>query len=336
MKKILYLFIALVLFLAPVSVNAEVIGGRFYPTIKKSDISHPQQINNLIGHFDHKINVVFSDIDGTLIPFARKGERALVPESVKLTAQKLQKAGIPLFLVTGRSSWEAKQIAKRVGVENSYLIAQQGTQIMNPEGKIIYEDNISHKDSVKILKDIAKFEKDNKKKVNVFVYLKGDLYTIGNFDMPYIIQKISVLNSSKDIEKIDPKYALNKIGICSYDTKLLKSVQSYLKQKYPSYHIDISADCYCDITVGTATKGNAVKKLAEILKLDLKNAAVFGDAENDISMIELVKSKGGLSVAVGNAMTAVKSHAGYTTFAVTEDGFSKAIDKILENNELLH
>lgn len=334
MKKILYLLLTLVLFLTSMPISADVIDGRFYPTT--INISAPQPIDNLVGHFDHKINFVFSDIDGTLIPFSKTGPRAVMPDSVKQAAQKLKKAQIPLLLVTGRSGWEAIQIAKRLETgSSSYLIAQQGTQIINPEGKTIYEDNINHKTSVKILKDIEEFQQSGNKKLNIFIYLNGDLYTVGNFDMPYIIQKITVINSFKDLDKIKPNYALNKIGIYSYDIKDLRAIQSYLKNKYPAYHIDISADCYCDITSPTATKGNAVRKLAKILNIDLKNAAVFGDAENDISMLFQIKQRGGLSVAVGNAMPAVKNSAGYVTAPVTENGFAKAIDKILENNALL-
>ncbi len=64
----------------------------------------------------------------------------------------------------------------------------------------------------------------------------------------------------------------------------------------------MGAHCFCTVTGPTAIKGEAVKRLAKTLNVDLKNAAVFGDAENDISMLKLVKEKGGLSVVVGNAM----------------------------------
>lgn len=336
MKKILYLLITSILLLNTSSINAETIDGRFYPTRVNVVAAPPQSINNLAGHFDHKINFVFSDIDGTLIPFSKTGPRAVMPESVKQAAQKLKGGNIPLVLVTGRSSWEAVQIAKRLeNGTSSYIIAQQGTQIVNPEGKIIYEDNISHKTSLKILKDIEKFEKMNNKKLNVFIYLNGNLYTVGNFDLPYIIQKINVINSFKDIDKIKPNYALNKIGIYSYDMKELRAIQSFLHDKYPNYHIDISADCYCDITSPTATKGNAVKQLAQMLNVNLKYAAVFGDAENDVSMLQAIKQQGGLAIAVGNAMPAVKENASYVTAPVTENGFAKAVDEIIENNKIL-
>lgn len=336
MKKFLYFTAIFILYLSSLPVHANKIDAIKKPVYPISNVlrngNESESIENLVGHFDHKVKVVFSDIDGTLIPFDKKGPRAVVPESVKQSAKKLDKAQIPLFLITGRSGWEAVQIAKRVGEENSFVIAQQGGQIINPEGKTIYEDNINHKDCMKILKDVEVFKKTHHKNFKVFLFFKGDLYTIGSFDLPYILQKMTVIKSYNELSKMDPNFTLNKIGICDSNIIELKTVQNYLRKKYPNYHIDLSADCYCDVTTATATKGNAVKKLAEMLNIDLKYAAVFGDSENDISMLKVVRDNGGLSVAVGNAMPSVKKNANYITYPVTDDGFAKAINKILENN----
>ena len=113
-------------------------------------------------------------------------------------------------------------------------------------------------------------------------------------------------------------------------------VKDYLSKAFPNYNIVISGEYFCDVSSKTATKGNAIKKMAQILGVDLKNVAVFGDAENDISMLKQVKSSGGVSVAVGNAMPSVKESASFVTLPVTQGGFAKAIDEIFINNELLH
>lgn len=333
-KKITYVLIALLLCFTSAQIKAEVIDGRFYP-MPSTSVEASKSIDNLIGHYKNKIKIIFSDIDGTLIPIGKNAGRGEVPESVKKAAQKLKQANIPFILVTGRSSIEALEIKKRAGIENAYIIAQQGAQIINPEGKFIFDDNISNSESKSILKEIDKFKKENKLKSYTFLFLDGDLYTKEKVDLPYIFQKITVLNSFDELDKIKKDYTLNKIGIYDCDIKSLKLIQQYLKNKYPQYHIDISADCYCDISSGSATKGNAVKKLAEILKYDLKNAATFGDAENDISMLSLINKSGGLAIAVGNAMPKTKASANYITLSASEGGFAKGVDKILENNTLL-
>lgn len=333
-KKIIYLLTALILVFNSAQIDAAVFDGRFYPITTEPVISY-SSINNLPGHFKNKIKLVFSDIDGTLIPLSKNGSRGEVPESVKKSAEKLKLANIPFVLVTGRSSMEAREIARRTGIENSYVIAQQGAQILNPEGKIIYNDNIKNEDCRSILKEIDTFKTANHLGSKTFLFLDGELYTKENVDLPYIFQKITVLNSFDELDNIKKNYTLNKIGLYDTDIKNLRLIQNHLKKKYPKYNIDISADCYCDISSASATKGNAVKKLSNILGIKLKNAATFGDAENDISMLKLIKRGGGLAIAVDNANAKVKSSANYVTLPATDGGFAKAIDKILQNNALL-
>lgn len=333
-KKIVYALIALLLCLTSAQINAEVIDGRFYP-MQSTSVDAAKNIDNLVRHYKNKIKIVFSDIDGTLIPTGKTAGRGEVPESVKKAAQKLKQANIPFILVTGRSSIEAVEIKKRIGVENAYVIAQQGAQIVDPDGKMIYDDNINNIESKKILKEARKFIKSEKLNTKIFVYLNGEIYTEEKVALPYVFQKTTVLKSFDELEKVSKDYSLNKVCFYDYDMKSLKLIQQHMGEKFPKYHTDISADCYCDISSGTATKGNAVKKLAEILGYDLKNTAVFGDAENDISMLSLINKSGGLAIAVGNAMPKTKASANYITLSASEGGFAKGVDKILENNALL-
>lgn len=328
----LYLAIILTLFLTSFPIDAATIDGRFYPILTDSAIQS-KSIDNLVGHFDHKINIVFSDIDGTLLPLNKTGPRGQVPESVKKSVIKLKDAKTPLILATGRASSEARQIAKNMGNEKTYIIAQQGAEIVDPNGKVIYEDNINNQESKKIIKEIESFNKLHNQDSKIFFFEKGQIYMFEKVNLPYILDEIKVI---KSLDELPADFTLNKIGIYDPNSEKLKLIQAHLKKQFHNYHIDISADVYCDISTATSTKGNAVKKLAEILNVNLKNAAVFGDAENDVSMLKLVKTHKGLAIAVGNAMSSVKNSANFITSPVQEDGFAHAVDKILENNALMH
>lgn len=333
-KRFLYLATAFILFLNFTPVNAEAIKElKSCPCqITVSSVTTPKSIDNLVGHFDNKIKIIFSDIDGTLIPLDKNAPQGQIPESVKQSAQKLKKAQIPLILVTGRSSWEAKQIAKITGCENAYVIAIQGGEILNPEGKIIYQDNINNKDVRKILKTIELFNKLHRQNSKVVFMTGGKYYSKESTIFPYYWQ---VITTFKSLNEFEPNFTSCKIMVYEPNTEKLKLIQTRLKKDFPNYHIDMVADCYCDITGSTATKGKAIQKLADTLGVDLKNAAVFGDSENDISMLKEVKANGGLAVAVGNAMDSVKNNANFVTSPVDKDGFAKAVDKILINNSLL-
>lgn len=326
-KNVLFLLSILILFLIFLPVKAKVIDAKSYPASTK--VSTPQSIDNLFGNYNNKIKFIFSDIDGTIIPLDKKVSKREISNNTKLSVQKLKQAQIPLILVTGRSYKEAKNIAAEMGNENNYIITFQGAQIINPNGKIIYRDDIKNKDFKKIIKNLESFNKLYNQNSKPYFVLDGEYYSIGKTNFPYLWENMKVI---KSIDELKQNAQPSKIEIYEPNPKKIKLLQAYFKNLFPDYHVNVAADCYCCITSKTATKGVAVKKLAGMLGIKLQNSAALGDAENDISMLNLIKSNGGLAIAVGNAMSNVKNSANYITSSVNKDGFAKAIDKILLNN----
>lgn len=292
----------------------------------------PKPINQLVGSFNNEIKVFFSDIDGTLIPFDKTGPKAAVPLSVIEGAKELQKANIPLILVTGRSSGEARVIAQRIGINNQYIIGQQGAEIVDPSGKLIYEEGISENIVKKLVSEVNLFNKKNGATIKPFIYVKNRLYMFEEYDLPYIMDKPIAIKKVSDIGK---NFTAIKMGFCYADNSKLKSFQQYLAKKYPDYTIVISADCYCDVSSKKATKGNAVKILSEKLGIDLKNEATIGDTEGDVSMFKQLRNNGGLAIAVDNASKIAKENANYITTSVSNAGFLNAVKNVLINNRLL-
>jgi Cof subfamily protein (haloacid dehalogenase superfamily) len=76
-----------------------------------------------------------------------------------------------------------------------------------------------------------------------------------------------------------------------------------------------------------ASKGNAIKFIANHLKVSLEKTIAFGDNFNDISMFEVV----GRSVAMDNASQAVKNKATDITGSVTEGGVSMYLNLLMMN-----
>lgn len=328
------ILILITLILIPALANSEEIkasGLYNYPSISVSN-NQFKPIDKMVGHYINKINYIFSDIDGTLIPFSKTGPRGQVPKSVIESAKKIKDAKIPLVLVTGRSAAEGKKIAQAMGNEKTYIIGQQGAEILSPDGKLIYENFIDNKSARKIINEINKYNKSFDKNSKIFFYVNGQLYAFEEYTLPYIFDQPTIISG---IEQLPKNFTTVKIGIYDANQENLQKIQKHMKQKFPKYNILISADCYCDISTITSTKGNALKKLSQLQNIDLSKAAAFGDAENDVSMLSLIKNSGGLAIAVGNAMESVKNSANYITAPVYEDGFAKAIDEILLNNMLI-
>ena len=73
------------------------------------------------------------------------------------------------------------------------------------------------------------------------------------------------------------------------------------------------------------SKGEAVKRLAEILKIRPEEVICMGDSENDLSMIKYA----GLGIAMGNAIDLVKENSDYITDTNENSGVGKAIEKFI-------
>lgn len=74
-------------------------------------------------------------------------------------------------------------------------------------------------------------------------------------------------------------------------------------------------------------KGNAVKKLAEVLELDPKKTIAIGDYNNDISMLEAAYA----GVAVSNACAEAKAAADFITVSNDEHAIASVIYNLAEN-----
>ena len=81
-----------------------------------------------------------------------------------------------------------------------------------------------------------------------------------------------------------------------------------------------------DITPKGYGKGSAVRVMAEVLGISLDEVATFGDADNDLSMLEAVPN----SVAVANASARAAAAARWHIADALEDSVAEAIAQIAE------
>lgn len=78
-----------------------------------------------------------------------------------------------------------------------------------------------------------------------------------------------------------------------------------------------------------ANKWSAVRWAAAEMGVEASAIATIGDQVNDLAMIEGAQAAGGIGVAMGNAVEAVKSAAAVGTLGNDEDGVAWAIDRVL-------
>ncbi len=86
-----------------------------------------------------------------------------------------------------------------------------------------------------------------------------------------------------------------------------------------------SAAFFLEVFDRRAGKGPSLQKLAEHLGIDRANVMAIGDQENDLTMLQYA----GTSVAMGNAIDAVKAVAQFETTTNADDGVARAIERFV-------
>ena len=81
---------------------------------------------------------------------------------------------------------------------------------------------------------------------------------------------------------------------------------------------------FIDITLKGVTKGDAITELIEKLGIDKKDTYAFGDADNDVEMMQAV----GTGIAMGRHSEKVGEVASMVTGTVKEEGITMALKKL--------
>ena len=125
------------------------------------------------------------------------------------------------------------------------------------------------------------------------------------------------------------------LEVCSrpQDKLLCASEPEYLQAHWRAMHEPFTdtlsgmftADFYFEFMAPGINKGNALAGSLPKIGIDASEVIAFGDAQNDISMLEWA----GIGVAMGNATDAAKAAADEVTASNNEDGIALALDKFL-------
>ncbi len=260
------------------------------------------------------IKMVVADIDGTVYT----PQKGITPE-VKECILNLEKQGIHFIIATGRTYASAKYIADIIGVRCP-LICYQGGLINSYEGEILDVKYLDEQIARKIISDFRK------RHIHLNVYIEDKLYVenddeyikdyIGDKGIDYFkVNSFDELNFKK----------LNKLLAIKYDENFIDDLILELGQKYPQIYVVKSNIYFCEIANKHATKGNAIKFMANKYGFSTKEVMAIGDQNNDIEMIETA----GVGVAMGNGTEQIKAKADYITEDVSNNGFVKAVNKFV-------
>jgi Cof subfamily protein (haloacid dehalogenase superfamily) len=264
------------------------------------------------------IKLIALDLDGTIVA----GGTHVFSKKTADAVKKAQENGIKVCIATGRPYSYTEKLYQMLNLD-TYMISMCGAVISDKNGKVIFQNNISSD----IAKDIVNYSYELGVHVQVFQgsefqYIhKDDSYANVYFGRCGIVGR-----HTKSLLKNDD-IKTPKVIIMDSDERRPALVEKY-KKRYPHLSVNQSLPPYIEMIKTDATKGNALKSIADKYGIKREEVMAIGDTGIDIDMIKFA----GVGVAMGNSEMHIKDIADFVTLDLAHDGAALAIEEFCFEN----
>lgn len=273
------------------------------------------------------IKLIVTDLDGTFL----NTNHVTIPQENIDAFKKAHEMGIKVAIASGRTKILTDYIVEQLPFLD-YLITSNGAITYDMKtGKAVCSTLIDNKQSIEIfniLKDYALIYE---------IYFNGDCYmnheSYSMFDAEHVPPHIHALLKDfikpvSDLKTLIDGQGIEKLNILSLSGEERIELEEKINRTCnvafaSSFPIVKGANGNLEMTDINATKGFAVKGLADALNIGKENIMCFGDGENDCSMLSFAD----YSFAMANGNEIAKSTAKFVTDTNDNYGVANAIKK---------
>ncbi|MBR5617091.1 MAG: Cof-type HAD-IIB family hydrolase [Oscillospiraceae bacterium] len=249
------------------------------------------------------IKAAFFDVDGTLVSYKTRK----VCHSARAAIAALQEKGILCIVATGRHIIQMSKMP--VGdIPFDAFVMLNGQLVLDKNQNVLFGVPIEGKAKEFLV------EKFNDHTYPAIIVEERDMY------LNYVSDHVLDVNSRMSITPSPlSDYRGGKIyQICAYlrpeDEQFLDPIKDLVVMT--SWHYGGK-----DIIAGGGGKMSGIKRYLELAGIKREEIIAFGDAENDLEMLQFA----GIGVAMGNGAEEVKAAADYVTADIDDDGIEKAL-----------
>lgn len=275
------------------------------------------------------IQCIAMDMDGTLL----RDDQTIDPITLA-SLRRAQEQGIMIILATGRDKGGVDFASEALGLEqgNHYMAGVNGQIIYSYAKREYWADEVLGSEDAKRILHTAK-----KYGCEAICFCGYDLYDFVPLKMRMIKKAGSLFKGvSKDyglkqgkrnfIRITSPDYEITQdINKCIY-IQTIPFFQRHLESirlALSDYDLVCVGPTWIEVMPKGVSKGSAILRIAAENHIPKEAILCFGDAENDLSMMELIPH----SIAMGNAMEIVKQKAWQVTDTNMNNGIAKALDR---------
>lgn len=264
------------------------------------------------------IKLLVTDLDGTLL----KDDKTISQHTINMIHKMIDK-GHYFVISTGRPFFRITKILESLDIINdkNICICNNGGLIITTDGsKTLYEEKMEEGSIIELVDLAIKFN------LNMLVYQKDYIVT------DYLDDRIDLLKGQSCVKIIEGgKEALKslsdvyKVVFNASDEELFAARDKIPTELLSRYNFVYTGKNFLEVNKKTIDKGIGLKRLIEILNIDINNTYAVGDEENDLSLVKAA----GIGCAVSNANPKLKEVASYITLSNEEDGVAHIIEKLI-------
>lgn len=262
-----------------------------------------------------KIKAVALDLDGTLLTSDKK-----ISTINKDVLKYLENNGVKIFIVTGRTYVSAKPFAQELGIDTS-VIAYNGAKVVNYRNdELIFSLPLEEKHSKRVI-DIAKGKGFH---INLYQDNKWYVEDMESDETKYYANHTGLTPVKKSFEDFED-YNMTKITIQDMKNsdefnELCQEIKSILGNEV---YTAKSQPFLFEILNRNVNKGLILEKVLKSHGISVDECVAFGDASNDLEMLQVVK----YGVAMGNSDIELKRQVNYVTDTNDNNGVAKFLKK---------
>lgn len=274
------------------------------------------------------IKLIAMDMDGTLLD----DDHATIPARNIAALRRAREWGIKLALASGRTWSILEDAAEQLGGLD-YAILANGAAIRDVEsGEHIYENGFPNPQAKALIRALEGEE------VVFEVYCHGknyirpqdvdhleDALLSPQFAKVYLQRGVRL---AEDLTEALEGRPMEKINLFYAPPEKRERLRELARATGP-VEISQALERNMEFNYGGVSKGAALQALAERLGLAPEEVMAFGDAGNDLTMLQWA----GWSFAMANAMEEARAAAKYQTASNHEAGVGQAVEKYILDQE---
>jgi len=262
-----------------------------------------------------KYKLIAMDLDGTL-----NNDEKQITEPTRLALMEMQEKGVRLALASARPSpglYKERDIL-RLQDYGGILMSYNGGRIVDASsGKVLFETCMDLEETRRVLRFLETLPVTPILDDGVQFYVTDRTAYKVDYECRNNNMTCTEVPNLADFLAFPPVKIL-----MSVQPEILPDIQARIAAFLPdSLTVVQTAAFYLEVIPKSINKGQGIRDICRVLGISPAEVIAFGDAANDIPMLQAA----GLGVAMGNASPAVKAAADAITTSNNDDGIRQCL-----------